>query len=222
MHDKEQFSESGTGEYGDVVSQITGIFDASNYKYYGKTPMQIINEIRINFAKKQLEMTNYSVTDTAFEASYSNPSLFIKTFKKLRPLRLRAIVRNSLNLISKSLYLTIHISVLLLDLFMSGRDVRYQYSVLKGEIMSQKLKVVTIGGETLCPELLEGFIKRYHELPVSELWLVDVEGGKAKLDIIFNLCQRMIDNADVPMKLYKTLDRREALKMLISLLPNCA
>ncbi len=62
------------------------------------------------------------------------------------------------------------------------------------------------------PELLEGFIKRYHELPVSELWLVDVEDGKEKLDIIFELCQRMIDNAGVPMKLYKTLDSREALK----------
>lgn len=48
--------------------------------------------------------------------------------------------------------------------------------------MSQKLKVVTIGGgSSYTPELLEGFIKRYHELPVSELWLVDVEGGKAKL-----------------------------------------
>ncbi len=79
--------------------------------------------------------------------------------------------------------------------------------------MSQKLKVVTIGGgSSYTPELLEGFIKRYHELPVSELWLVDVEDGKEKLDIIFELCQRMIDNAGVPMKLYKTLDRREALK----------
>ncbi len=28
--------------------------------------------------KKQLEMTNYSVTDIAFEAGYSSPSLFIK------------------------------------------------------------------------------------------------------------------------------------------------
>lgn len=45
--------------------------------------------------------------------------------------------------------------------------------------MSQKLKVVTIGGgSSYTPELLEGFIKRYHELPVSELWLVDVDGGK--------------------------------------------
>lgn len=79
--------------------------------------------------------------------------------------------------------------------------------------MSQKLKVVTIGGgSSYTPELLEGFIKRYHELPVSELWLVDVDGGREKLDIIFDLCQRMIDNAGVPMKLYKTLDRREALK----------
>ncbi len=33
-------------------------------------------------------------------------------------------------------------------------------------------------------ELLEGFLKRYHELPVSELWLVDVEEGQEKLDII--------------------------------------
>lgn len=31
--------------------------------------------------------------------------------------------------------------------------------------MSQKLKVVTIGGgSSYTPELLEGFIKRYHEL----------------------------------------------------------
>ncbi len=30
--------------------------------------------------------------------------------------------------------------------------------------------------------------------------------------LFFDLCQRMIDNAGVPMKLYKTLDRREALK----------
>lgn len=59
--------------------------------------------------------------------------------------------------------------------------------------MSHKLKVVTIGGgSSYTPELLEGFIKRYHELPITELWLVDVEEGKEKLDIIFALCQRMI------------------------------
>ena len=79
--------------------------------------------------------------------------------------------------------------------------------------MSQKLKVVTIGGgSSYTPELLEGFLKRYHELPVSELWLVDVEGGKEKLDIIHALCERMVEKAGVPMKVFKTLDRREALR----------
>ena len=48
--------------------------------------------------------------------------------------------------------------------------------------MQKKLKVVTIGGgSSYTPELLEGFLKRYHELPVSELWLVDVEEGQEKL-----------------------------------------
>ena len=49
---------------------------------------------------------------------------------------------------------------------------------LREKKMSQKLKVVTIGGgSSYTPELLEGFLKRYHELPVTELWLVDVEEG---------------------------------------------
>ncbi|MCS2147713.1 6-phospho-beta-glucosidase [Scandinavium manionii] len=79
--------------------------------------------------------------------------------------------------------------------------------------MSQKLKIVTIGGgSSYTPELLEGFIKRYHELPVTELWLVDVEGGQEKLDIIHALCERMVQKAGVPMTVHKTLNRREALK----------
>ncbi|EGK9459473.1 6-phospho-beta-glucosidase [Escherichia coli] len=77
----------------------------------------------------------------------------------------------------------------------------------------KKLKIVTIGGgSSYTPELLEGFIKRYAQLPVSELWLVDVEEGKEKLDIIYQLCQRMIAKAGIPLVLHKTLDRREALR----------
>jgi 6-phospho-beta-glucosidase len=79
--------------------------------------------------------------------------------------------------------------------------------------MQQKLKVVTIGGgSSYTPELLEGFLKRYHELPVSELWLVDVEEGQEKLNIIFELCKRMVEKAGVPLTVHKTLDRRLALK----------
>ncbi|MDR0217516.1 MAG: 6-phospho-beta-glucosidase [Enterobacteriaceae bacterium] len=79
--------------------------------------------------------------------------------------------------------------------------------------MSQKLKIVTLGGgSSYTPELIEGFIKRYDELPISELWLVDIEEGKEKLDIIYDLSLRMIEKANVPIKLYKTLNRKEALK----------
>lgn len=78
--------------------------------------------------------------------------------------------------------------------------------------MQKNLKIVTIGGgSSYTPELVEGFIKRYAELPIKELWLVDVESGKQKQDIIFDLCQRMIERAGVPITLYKTLDRHEAL-----------
>ena len=45
--------------------------------------------------------------------------------------------------------------------------------------MSKKpVKIVTIGGgSSYTPELMEGFIKRYDELPIKEIWLVDIEAG---------------------------------------------
>ena len=61
--------------------------------------------------------------------------------------------------------------------------------------MSQKLKVVTIGGgSSYTPELLEGFLKRYHELPVSELWLVDVEDGQEKLKTCYEYLHEVIES----------------------------
>lgn len=77
----------------------------------------------------------------------------------------------------------------------------------------QGLKVVTIGGgSSYTPELVEGLIKRYHELPITEYWLVDIEEGKEKLEIVGALAKRMVEKAGVPMKIHLTLDRREALK----------
>ncbi len=79
--------------------------------------------------------------------------------------------------------------------------------------MNNKLKIVTIGGgSSYTPELIEGFIKRYDELPVSELWLVDVEAGKEKLQIVGDLAKRMVKKAGVPIDIKLTLNRREALK----------
>lgn len=77
----------------------------------------------------------------------------------------------------------------------------------------KKLKIVTIGGgSSYTPELVEGFIKRYDELPITEMWLVDVEEGKEKLEIVGKMAQRMWDNSPYKVKVHLTLDRREALK----------
>lgn len=79
--------------------------------------------------------------------------------------------------------------------------------------MNNGIKIVTIGGgSSYTPELVEGFIKRYEQLPVRELWLVDIEDGKEKLEIVGNLAKRMVEKAGVPMEIHLTLDRREALK----------
>ncbi len=80
-------------------------------------------------------------------------------------------------------------------------------------VMNKGVKIVTIGGgSSYTPELVEGFIKRYDKLPVRELWLVDIEAGREKLEIVGNLAKRMVEKAGVPMEIHLTLDRRKALK----------
>ena len=79
--------------------------------------------------------------------------------------------------------------------------------------MKGAIKIVTIGGgSSYTPELMEGFIKRYEDLPIKEIWLVDIEDGKEKVEIVGALAQRMWDASPYDVKVYTTLDRREALK----------
>ncbi|KGL38725.1 6-phospho-beta-glucosidase [Listeria newyorkensis] len=79
--------------------------------------------------------------------------------------------------------------------------------------MKKSLKIATIGGgSSYTPELIEGFINRYDELPISELWLVDVEEGREKLEIVGALAKRMVEKAGVPIQIHLTMDREEALK----------
>lgn len=79
--------------------------------------------------------------------------------------------------------------------------------------MTKGLKIATIGGgSSYTPELMEGFIKHYHELPIRELWLVDIEAGKEKLEIVGALARRMVKKAGLPIEIHLTLDREEALK----------
>lgn len=77
----------------------------------------------------------------------------------------------------------------------------------------QGVKIVTIGGgSSYTPELVEGFIKRYDVLPVRELWLVDIEAGREKLETVGALAQRMVHKAGLPMEVKLSYDRRVALK----------
>lgn len=78
--------------------------------------------------------------------------------------------------------------------------------------MSKGLKIAVIGGgSSYTPELIEGFINRSSTLNISELWLVDIEEGSEKLEIIYSLSKRMIDKVNLPTKVYKTLNRVEAI-----------
>ncbi|WP_435921748.1 6-phospho-beta-glucosidase [Paenibacillus sp. DYY-L-2] len=75
------------------------------------------------------------------------------------------------------------------------------------------IKIAVIGGgSSYTPELVEGLIQGYREMPVSELWLVDIEEGKHKLEIVGNLAKRMVKKSGLPIQVHLTLDRRAAIQ----------
>ncbi|AUG99773.1 6-phospho-beta-glucosidase [Prodigiosinella confusarubida] len=79
--------------------------------------------------------------------------------------------------------------------------------------MAKQLKVTVIGGgSSYTPELIEGLLKRKNELPIKELWLVDIEEGREKVNIIAGLARRMIKKAGGNIDVKVTLDRRPALE----------
>lgn len=77
----------------------------------------------------------------------------------------------------------------------------------------EKLKIAVIGGgSSYTPELIEGFIHCFSELPVHDLYLVDIEEGREKLEIVGALAKRMVEKAGVPIRVHLTFDRREAIR----------
>ncbi|MBY7144360.1 6-phospho-beta-glucosidase [Virgibacillus sp. NKC19-3] len=75
------------------------------------------------------------------------------------------------------------------------------------------LKLTVIGGgSSYTPELIEGIINNQDVLPISEVWLVDVEEGKEKLSIIEALSKRMVEKAKCSIKIVATFHRKEAIK----------
>lgn len=79
-------------------------------------------------------------------------------------------------------------------------------------MIMKTLKLVVIGGgSSYTPELIEGIITHHTELPVGQIWLVDVEAGQSKLNIIADLSKRMIERSGLPIEIHATLDRRLAI-----------
>ena len=75
------------------------------------------------------------------------------------------------------------------------------------------LKIATIGGgSSYTPELIEGFLKRMASLPVKDIYLVDIEAGKEKLQTVTALAKRMAAKSGTDLQIHATTDRREALK----------
>ncbi|KOO15935.1 diacetylchitobiose-6-phosphate hydrolase [Vibrio xuii] len=77
----------------------------------------------------------------------------------------------------------------------------------------KELKVAVIGGgSSYTPELVEGLINRYNELPITQLWLVDIDAGMEKAQVICDLTKRMIKKAGCNIQVYLTTDRKLALE----------
>lgn len=79
-------------------------------------------------------------------------------------------------------------------------------------LKGKPLKIAVIGGgSTYTPELVDGLIRRAAQLPVAELWLVDVPAGERKQEVVGGLVKRMASRAGLPTRVELTLDRRRAI-----------
>ncbi len=72
------------------------------------------------------------------------------------------------------------------------------------------MKITVIGGgSTYTPELVNGFLERVATLPITELWLMDID--KERLDIVGGFAQRMVKAKGQPFKVILSTNQREAI-----------
>ena len=84
-------------------------------------------------------------------------------------------------------------------------------SLSEEEVRMNSFKIAIIGaGSTYTPELIDGFIKRKNELPVTSFYLMDID--KRKLKIVGNFAKRMLDANDIKCKFVMTEDLKTAVK----------
>jgi 6-phospho-beta-glucosidase len=77
--------------------------------------------------------------------------------------------------------------------------------------MTKSIKVSVIGaGSSYTPELIEGFIESWAELPVKQISLMDIDQNK--LEIVGGLAKRMVQASGCEIDLVMTMNRREAIE----------
>ena len=72
------------------------------------------------------------------------------------------------------------------------------------------MKITVIGGgSTYTPELVIGFLERITTLPITELWLMDID--RERLNIVGGFAQRMARAKGDPFKVVLSANQREAI-----------
>jgi 6-phospho-beta-glucosidase len=72
------------------------------------------------------------------------------------------------------------------------------------------MKITVIGGgSTYTPELVNGFLERISTLPITELWLMDID--PERLNIVGGFAQRMVKAKGDPFKVILSTNQREAI-----------
>jgi 6-phospho-beta-glucosidase len=73
------------------------------------------------------------------------------------------------------------------------------------------MKIAVIGGgSTYTPELIKGFLDRYPQLPLDELWLMDIQ--PQRLEIVGDFCERIVEHAGKPFTIHITDHRQDAIR----------
>jgi 6-phospho-beta-glucosidase len=76
--------------------------------------------------------------------------------------------------------------------------------------MGVNMKITVIGGgSTYTPELVSGFLARIDSLPLTELWLMDID--PARLEIVGGFAQRMVKAKGAPFQVILSTDQRMAI-----------
>ncbi len=73
------------------------------------------------------------------------------------------------------------------------------------------MKVAVIGGgSTYTPELVNGFLERIEQFPLTELWLMDIDAQR--LAIVGGFAQRMAENKGSPFRVVITKSQGDAIR----------